>query len=234
MVGTSLRSFAHPTKLRSNGSLPHRDREAAEIGVRHQADLMPRQFKHRALLVAQHDRARTAADRKARAGCAVDAGDVGGTKDVADAAAQHRLRAAEHQAVIEAAGRQRITAAMEVQHAAAAGTADDPARLVDRELHKALVGMRGGGQRDAGQGRKSKHGGTNGGYHLHGSYLRRSCKSEVSAGFAARMSRNYRIVTDRRKGQSAFGGSRDTPRTPAAPCARHNFITIARTKNAGL
>jgi len=52
----------------------------------------------------------------------------------------------------------------------------------------------------------------------------------VSAGFAARMSRNYRIVTDRRKRQSVFGDSRDMRRTPAARRTQHNFITIARTK----
>ncbi len=106
MVGTALRAFAHPTKpYRIVIARPLRSAFAIK------PDLVAGQFQHRALLVAQHDRARAAADRKARAGRAVDAGDVGGTIDVADAAAQHRLRSAEHQAVIEAAGRQRITRA---------------------------------------------------------------------------------------------------------------------------
>src|SRR5262245_20661654 len=104
---------------------------------------MAGQFEDRALLIAQHGRARAAADGEARAGGAIDARNVGGAPDVADAAAQHGLRAAEHQAVIEAAGRQRIAPTAEIENAAAAGTSDDPARLVDRELHKALVGTRG-------------------------------------------------------------------------------------------
>jgi len=32
-----------------------------------------------------------------------------------------------------------------------------------------------------------------------------------------RLSRNYRIVTDRRKGQSVFGASRDAPAVESAP-----------------
>ncbi len=50
---------------------------------------------------AEHLRGRAAADRKARAGRAVDPGNVRWVVDVADAPAQHRLRPTEHQAVIQ-------------------------------------------------------------------------------------------------------------------------------------
>src|SRR5690349_5503194 len=78
--------------------LLQRNREPAQIRIRHQPGLLAGEFEHGALLVGQHDRARAAADGEARARRAIDAGDVGGTVDVADAAAQHRLRTAEHQA----------------------------------------------------------------------------------------------------------------------------------------
>ena len=55
--------------------------------IRHQADPVPGQLQHRALLVGQHDRACAAADRQARTGSVVDAGDVARAVDVADAAA---------------------------------------------------------------------------------------------------------------------------------------------------
>src|SRR6266850_3936249 len=150
MVGTALRAFAHPAKSY---------RIVIARPLRSAFAIKPTWWpvnSSTAPFWLVSTIARAAADRKARAGRAVDAGNVGGAIDVADAAAQHRLRAAEHQAVVEAAGRQRIAPPVEVQHAAAAGAADDPSRLVDRELHKALVGMRGRGQRDAGQGRKRK------------------------------------------------------------------------------
>jgi hypothetical protein len=54
------------------------------------------------------------------------------------------------------------------------------------------------------------------------------------AALQRRLIRNYRIVTDQRKGQSVFGASREHgARQPALPI-RHNFITIARTKTTGL
>jgi predicted transcriptional regulator len=43
-------------------SLPHRDGEAAQIGVRHQADLAAGQFQHRTLLVGERDGTRAVAD----------------------------------------------------------------------------------------------------------------------------------------------------------------------------
>ena len=126
--------------------LLQRNRQPAQIHIRHQPDLPATQFEHRALLVGQHDRARAAADGEAGARGAVDAGDVGRPFDIADPAAQHRLRSAEHEAVVEAAGGQSVTPAAEVQRAAAARAADDPSRLVDRERHGAAVGIRGGWQ----------------------------------------------------------------------------------------
>src|SRR5262249_51994567 len=101
------------------------------------------------------------------AGRAVDAGDIARTIDIADAAAQHCLRAAEHQAVVEAADRQRISAPMKIQYAATAGAADDPARLVDRERNGAAVGMRRRGETGAGESSQSKQRGTEGGWYFH-------------------------------------------------------------------
>jgi hypothetical protein len=69
--------------------LPHRNREPAQIGIRHQSHLVPGQFQHGALLVGQHDGPRAVAERQPGTGGAVDAGDVGRAVDVADAAAQH-------------------------------------------------------------------------------------------------------------------------------------------------
>jgi hypothetical protein len=53
------------------------------------------------------DRARAAADGEAGACGAVDARYVGRPFDIADPAAQHRLRSAEHEAVVQSAGRGR-------------------------------------------------------------------------------------------------------------------------------
>src|ERR1700741_5179385 len=124
MVGYATLTYPTP-------SLPHRDREPAQIGVRHQPHLLPRQLQHSALLVGQHDRACPRTDREPCARRAVDAGDVGGVVDVADAAPQDGLGAAEDEAVVEPAGRERVGVAAEMQHTMATGTADDPSRLVD-------------------------------------------------------------------------------------------------------
>ena len=61
---------------RADSPLPHRDREPAQVRVRHQADLAAGQFQHRALLVGEHDGAGAAADGEAGTGRAVDARDV--------------------------------------------------------------------------------------------------------------------------------------------------------------
>src|SRR4051794_33087496 len=106
--------------------LPQRDREPAEVEIGHQADLTTGQLQPRALLVGQHDGARAAADRKPRARRAIDAGHIRGTVDVADAAAQHRLRSAEHEAIVQSARGEGIASAVEVQRAAPTRAADDP------------------------------------------------------------------------------------------------------------
>src|SRR5690349_14346619 len=82
--------------------LPQRNREPAQVRVRHQAGLLAGELEHGTLLVGEHDGAGAVDDGKASAGRAVDAGDVGGAVDVADAATQDGFRAAEHEAVIDA------------------------------------------------------------------------------------------------------------------------------------
>src|SRR6185503_2297005 len=77
---------------------------------------------------------------------AIDAGHVRRPVDVADPAAERGLRATEHQAVVDAADRQRIVLAAEVQRAAATGAADDPAAFVDRQRDGAALGL---GRREA-------------------------------------------------------------------------------------
>jgi hypothetical protein len=57
----------------------------------------------------------------------------------------------------------------------------------------------------------------------------------VSGGLCdACLSRNYRIVTDRRKGQSVFATLPMRGARGPAPRVGHNFITIARAKNSGM
>jgi hypothetical protein len=141
--------------------LPQRNCQPAQVDVRHQPHLTAGQFQHRALLVGEHDRAGAAADRKARAGSAVDAGDIRRTVDVADPAAQHRLRPAEHQAVIQSAGGEPVISAVEVQRAASARAADDPSGFVNRERDRAALGVSGGGQRGAGESRQREQCNTN-------------------------------------------------------------------------
>ena len=97
--------------------LLQRDRQPTQIRIGHQPDLPAGQFQHRALLVGQHDRARAAADRKPRARRAIDAGDIRRPVDVAHPAAQHRLRSAEHEAVVQSAGKQRVDPAAKAEAA---------------------------------------------------------------------------------------------------------------------
>jgi hypothetical protein len=59
--------------------------------------------------------------------------------------------------------------------------------------------------------------------------------AKVSAGFTAealqhRLSRNYRIVTDRRKGQSVFGASRDAPAGESAPYSTQFYHDCTKKK----
>src|SRR6185437_14862343 len=99
----------------------------------------------------EHDGAGAVDDGQASTGGAVDAGDVGGAVDVADAAAQDGFRAAEDEAVIDAAGREPIFAAAEMQHAASARAADDPAALPDHERHGTFLRARGSEAREGDQ-----------------------------------------------------------------------------------
>ena len=64
-------------------------------------------------------------------------------------AAQHGLRSAEHQAIIQSADRKRISPAVEGERAAAGGGADDPAALVDGQRHRAAVSAGRRGQAEA-------------------------------------------------------------------------------------
>src|SRR6188472_860939 len=134
--------------------LPHRDRKSAQVGIRHQPDLPARELENGALLVGEHDRADAADDGKACASGGVDAGNVRWTLDVAHPALQHRPRTAEHQAVVDAADRKRIAAAVEAERAMAGRAADDPAALEDDEGDTAGVGAcavkTNGKQRDQG------------------------------------------------------------------------------------
>src|SRR5262245_47379375 len=98
----------------------HRDREPAEIGVRHQPDLPARELENGALLVGEHDRPDAGTHREAYAGRSINAGNVGGALDVFHPPAKDSLRAAEHEAVVEAADPERIAAAAEIERAAAA------------------------------------------------------------------------------------------------------------------
>src|SRR5262249_16285837 len=89
-----------------------------------------------------HNRADAAAERKARAGCAVDASNVRRALDVTHPAVEHGPRSAEQQAVVYASDRERITAAMEVQRAVASRPGDGPAARVDDERDAAGIRVR--------------------------------------------------------------------------------------------
>lgn len=71
--------------------------QAAHIDIGLQSHLPAAQFKSRALIVTQDERARSGADSSARAGGAINPRDVGGAADVRYAPGQSRPRRAEHQ-----------------------------------------------------------------------------------------------------------------------------------------
>src|SRR5579859_2371368 len=127
-------------KYQTAYALSQADRQPAQIRIRHQAELMPCQFERDAPGVGEQDAAHAAADHDAGAARRIGARDIRRPPDVADAAAQHRARSTEHETIIDAANRERITATMEIQYAAAAVAADDPSGLDDRELHIAFIG----------------------------------------------------------------------------------------------
>src|SRR5690242_8283957 len=106
-------------------------------------------MESRSLAVAEEDRA--PAHPKSGTGTrrAVDASDIGRPPDIIYPAGQVGLRRAEHEARADAAHRKRIAPAMEIEAAAAAGAADEPACLVDREIDRAVVGVGRRGNADA-------------------------------------------------------------------------------------
>src|SRR5262249_59968733 len=106
--------------------LPHRDGQAAQIGVSHQPDLPAREFQNSTFLVDKYNAADANAERKTRAGCAVDTGNIRRPPDVTNAAPQHGPRSAEQEPVVYPSNRERIEAAMKVEHAVASRAADDP------------------------------------------------------------------------------------------------------------
>lgn len=115
--------------LRTKPLSPQRQRHSAQIEIDHQSGLIAAHLQDRAFLIGQDDGLRPADDRGARAGGAVDAFDIRGAIDVADRAAQVGLRSAEGEPIREAAYRQRVSAPLEGERAAADRAADHPARL---------------------------------------------------------------------------------------------------------
>ncbi len=107
------------------------NREPAEVQVRQQPDLFAAQFQHGALLIGQNDCASARAHRKSCTRCTVNACDIRWPIDVSHTAPQHRLRAAKHKTVVQAAGGQPIGPALEFESAATSRSADDPSSLVD-------------------------------------------------------------------------------------------------------
>jgi len=114
------RRYGARADARPSPPLLHRNRQAAEIDIDLQADLLAGQRQPRALLVLQHNDLPAGADRDAAADGDIDAGDVVRAADVGDGAAKARARGAEHQARAQAADRDRVAMSMKKQRAAAA------------------------------------------------------------------------------------------------------------------
>ena len=131
----------------SRGQLVHRDCQPAQIGVRHQTDLLARELQNSAVLVREYDRADAAPERKPGASRGVDASNIRRALDVTHPTVQHRLRSAEHQAVVYAADPKPIAAAAEEERAAAGRATDDPASLVDRKRDAAAYRLSRSGDR---------------------------------------------------------------------------------------
>src|SRR5215831_12631416 len=121
--------------------LSHRYGKPAQIGVSHQPDLPAREFQNGTFLVDKYNAADANAERKTRPGCAVDTGNIRRPPDVTNAAPQHGPRSAEQEPVVYPSNRERIEAAMKVEHAVASRAADDPAALVDHERNAADIGV---------------------------------------------------------------------------------------------
>src|SRR6185437_1891951 len=155
-----------------SGRLLQRQREPAQIEADDEPLLLAGQREHRAALVGEHDGLRATHRGSPRAGLRIDSFHIGRPADVGHAAAEARLRRAEGKAIAQAADRQRIIMAVEVQHAAAGRTADHKARLKDSDADGGAVGLGGGGKADAGQHRCHRDKScTKSGYETHGGRL---------------------------------------------------------------
>src|SRR5262249_46734429 len=121
--------------------LPHRDGQAAQIGVGHQPDLPARELQNGSLLVDECNAADANAERKTRAGCAVDTGNIRRPPDVTDPAQQHGPRSAEQEPVVYPSNIELIAAAVKVERAVASRAPDDPAALVDHKCNAADIGV---------------------------------------------------------------------------------------------
>jgi hypothetical protein len=106
--------------LNPSGRSPRRNRQPADIRFDLQSGLPGRQHQLGARPVAQHDELGTGADRGARSGRPIDAGDVSETADIPPRAAEVRLGGAEHEAGAQAPDRERIAPSVEEQRIAAA------------------------------------------------------------------------------------------------------------------
>src|SRR5262249_36220884 len=129
-------------EFRATGSpLPHHDSQPAQIGVSHQPDLPSREFQNSTFLVDEYNAADANAERKTRAGCAVDTATIGRPPQVTNAAPKHGPRPAEQEPVVYPSNRERIEAAVKVERAVASRAADDPAALVDHERNATDIGV---------------------------------------------------------------------------------------------
>src|SRR5262245_17701301 len=129
-------SFGYCSTAPSNAAratLPQRDCQPVEVGGDDKSGLAARQREHRAVLIGQHDRARTGADRGARAGRAIDASNIRRASDVADGADEIDRRGAKSKTVAHSADRERIIPAVKYQRASAGRAANDKASLDDVE-----------------------------------------------------------------------------------------------------
>jgi hypothetical protein len=147
-MASRLRS--HPPAIH----LLHRDDQAIEIRADDGADRTAGQRQHRAVLVGEHNGLRAPAQRRADVSSGIDAGDIPRAADVAHRAAKVRLGSAEGEAVAQPADPERVLSALEGEGAGAGRAADDKARFDDAETDAAAVGIGGGPEEGAGQGRQ--------------------------------------------------------------------------------
>ena len=134
--------------------LLHRDDQAVEIRADDGADRTAGERQHRAVLIGEHDGLRAPPQRRADVSRGIDAGDIPRAADVAHRAAKVRLGSAEGEAVAQPADPERVLSTLEGEGARAGRAADDNARFDDAETDAAAVGIGGGPEEGAGQGRQ--------------------------------------------------------------------------------